>query len=50
VLWWMGKRPLEYSLKDHLANPNINCCSNDTDRELAISVGRMVAEEKDDVE
>ena len=27
IRWWKGKRPLSYNHKQHLANPEVNCCS-----------------------
>lgn len=43
VVWWVMKRPIQWSVKQHLENPGINCTASDTERRLAIAVGRWVA-------
>lgn len=43
VSWWESKRPLEFSEKDHLLNPTINC-STESEKELAKSISRMLSE------
>ena len=40
MAWWRGRRPLEYSLRQHLSNPTINTM-NDSERKLARACGEL---------
>lgn len=37
IAWWHGKRPVNWNLYDHLANPTVNCTS-DRERALALAI------------
>lgn len=43
VKWWKMRRPVGWTMEQHLANPGINCAGTDADKALAIAIGAMVA-------
>ena len=44
--WWKSRRPVDFDLEDHLANPTINCTGSDADKELALAVSKIAAKQK----
>ena len=44
VEFWSGKRPLSYSLDDHLRNPDVNACASESERSLCAAIGAMIKE------
>jgi hypothetical protein len=42
IHWWMGRRPVGWSDKEHLDNPTINC-PTDRERSLALAVAGYVS-------
>ncbi|NML17945.1 hypothetical protein [Azohydromonas caseinilytica] len=45
VAWWMAHRPSDWSLEQHLADPAVNCKS-DQERQLAYSVAQWLSTKK----
>jgi hypothetical protein len=43
IYWWMGKRPVDWSEKDHLASPCVNTTS-DRERKLAMWCAALLEE------
>ncbi len=43
VRWWKMRRPVGWTLEQHMTNPAVNTAS-EADKALAIAVGAMVAE------
>jgi hypothetical protein len=41
--WWKMRRPLNYSLNQHLENPMVNACNTPASARLAKAVGRYRA-------
>jgi hypothetical protein len=42
VAWWAMKRPLRWSVVDHVSNPTVNC-NGEEEKELARTVARWYA-------
>ncbi len=45
IAWWEDKRPLRYTLQDHLANPIVNCIGG-SEGDLAIAIADIQARRK----
>lgn len=45
--WWMRKRPIAYTLDEHIENPKVNT-RNDSEAELAKAVARYTRPEASD--
>lgn len=41
IAWWLGRRPVGWNAKQHLANPEINCTGK-VEHALARSVANVV--------
>jgi hypothetical protein len=46
IFWWVGKRPLSWSVAQHIENPTINCPSS-YEKELAMKVSRWAKIQQD---
>ena len=46
--WWEGKRPVGWTLEQHLENPTINCAGSIRDEKLAQYVGQHLNQRQKD--
>lgn len=43
LAWWADKRPVRFTLKDHIANPIVNCVGG-SEGDLAIAIAAIAAQ------
>ena len=48
IKWWLGKRPIDWSEKDHLANPEINSF-NTGEKDLCRAIAAYIKNQREQI-